>query len=285
MYESDLRRRRLASLASVVATCFSALAIAGCGSGIDPDRPFGDTAVVVIVNPPENEGNTSTPPASVGSAIEGVLVDAIPGGSDLTDATGLAVLGGVSAGPTDLVFDDGPHVELEILRDGDVYDAAVAYDGTSAAFYPGFPIRYGVGGEIVVVGTDEDANDPLTRDDLIVFLEGGLHVGDLVIRGQDVILFGEGFAERAAVVDGNVEVRGGNVRIRGVTITGDLTVHGNNFGMSFSVVEGDTDLQGQAISFLANVFCNGANVPSSNAALYDNEGLAPFAAPGPPICP
>jgi hypothetical protein len=49
--------------------------------------------------------------------------------------------------------------------------------------------------------------------------------------------------------------------------------------------EGNTQLDLQAISFLANLFCNGANVPSSNAALYDNEGLAPFAATGPPICP
>jgi len=44
---------------------------------------------------------------------------------------------------------------------------------------------------------------------------------------------------------------------------------------SFSVVEGATQLNGQAISFLRNVFCNGANVPSWDAALYDNAGLAP----------
>lgn len=40
------------------------------------------------------------------------------------------------------------------------------------------------------------------------------------------------------MVDGSIEVRGGNVRIRGLTITGDLTVFGNELGMSFSIVKG-----------------------------------------------
>lgn len=32
-------------------------------------------------------------------------------------------------------------------------------------------------------------------------------------------------------------------------------------------------------------FCQGASVPSSNAALYDNAGLPPFPAPAAPVCP
>jgi hypothetical protein len=269
-------------------TCGGALcvlAVACGGGGPDPDRPFGDTAIVVVVNPPENAGNTASPPAFVGTVIDDVRIDADPGGSARTDATGLAVLDDVDVGLTDLVFDRGPHVTIDILGAGDVHDAAIAYDGAQVGFYPGFPIRYGVGGDIIVIPTDADATDALATDGTVVFFEDGIHVGNLLIQGEDVILFGEGFAERAVVVDGNVEVRGGNVRIRGVTITGDLTVLGNNFGMSFSVVEGATQLQGQAISFLRNVFCGGANVPSSNAALFDNEGLAPIPAPGPPICP
>lgn len=261
---------------------------AGCGSdGADPDKPFGDTAIVVV-NPAENEGNTAEPPAFVGTDVADVGVDANPGGAASTDTMGLAVLGDLSVGSTDLVIGGGPaSVSLDIIADGDVYDAAVAYDGdgNQAAFYPGFPIRYGVGGDIVVIGSDEDPAQALSTDNTIVFFENGVHVGDLTITGEDVILFGEGIEEPSVVVDGNVEVRGGQVRIRGVTITGDLTVFGNNFGMAFSVVQGDTQLNGQAISFLRNVFCLGANVPSSNAALYANQGLPPFAAPEPPVCP
>lgn len=262
----------------------AALILCACG-GSDPDTPFGETAIIVVVNPAENDGNTAAPPTFAGTVLGGVEVDADPGGGDTTDDTGLGVILDLEAGDTDLVFDDGPALPLAIAGDGDVYDVAVAYDGDQVGAYPGFPIHYAVGGEVIVIGSDEDATDALTTDDTIVFFEDGIHAGDLLIQAENVILFGEGFAEHSVVVDGNVTVRGGNVRIRGVTITGDLIVDGNNFGMSFSVVQGQTQLNGQAISFLRNVFCNGAAVPSSNAALYDNLGLAPFAAPGAPDCP
>lgn len=270
--------------------CYPVLALlcltipAACGGG-DGASPFGATSVVVVVNPPANEQNTAEVPAFVGTDVADVLVDADPGDEASTDITGLAVLGELSAGPTDLILDNGPVAALDIISSGDVYDVAVAYDGNQAGFYTGFPIRYGVGGEIVEIATEADATEALNTDDTIVFFEDGVHVGNLVIEGSNVTLFGEGFAEGSVVVDGDVEVRGGFVRIRGVTITGNLTVFGNNFGMSFSVVEGITQLNGQSISFLRNIFCQGATVPSSNAALFDNQGIAPFPAPGAPTCP
>jgi hypothetical protein len=259
---------------------------AGCGGGgNDPYLPFGETAVVVVVNPLPNDGNTASLPAFVGAEYADIDVDAEPGGSSVTDDTGLAVLRDLDAGDLDLVFAGDAALPLEIISEGDVYDLAVAHDGSEVGLYPGFPIRYGVGGEIIVIATDGDAAEALNTDDTIVFFEDGVHVGDLVIEGGNVILFGDSFEGDPVVVDGSIEVRGGSVRIRGVTITGDLTVFGNNFGMSFSTVQGATQLNGQAISFLRNVFCQGATVPSSNAALYDNAGLPPFAAPLAPVCP
>lgn len=168
---------------------------------------------------------------------------------------------------------------------GEDGDLAVAYDGSQAGIYDGFPIRYEVGGDIIVIATDADAGEALGLDSSIVFFEDGIHEGNLVIEGTDVILYGDSFDGEPVVVDGSIEVRGGNVRIRGVTITGDLVVYGNNFGMSFSVVHGSTQLNGQAISFLGNVFCQGAVLPSTNAALYQNLGLPPFPAPAAPVCP
>lgn len=273
---------------AIAATALAATvgAVAGCGGDeeVDPDQPFGETSVIVVVNPAPNDGNTVSAPASVGTEISGIDIDADPGGAGATDDTGLALLGDLDAGDLDLVFPDAV-LPFAIQTEGDVYDLAVAYDGTQATLYPGFPIRYNVGGDIITIAADDDATEALNTDSTIVFFEDGVHVGDLVIEGTDVILYGNNFDGEPVVVDGNVEVRGGNVRIRGVTITGNLTVFGNGFGMSFSVVEGQTQLNGQAISFLRNVFCQGANVPSSNAALFDNQGLPPFAAPPAPTCP
>jgi hypothetical protein len=260
--------------------------LGACGGDERIDSPFGTTAIFIVVNPPENEGNTAGVPATFGTMQAGVDVDAIPGGAAVTDATGLAIIDeDLAAGDVDLVLDGGPALLGHIDNDGDVYDFAIAYDGSTAQVYPGFPIHYAVGGEIIEIPSDGDATIALNTDNAIVFFEQGVHVGNLVIEGENVILFGQGFPETSVLIDGSVDVRGGRVRLRGVTITGNLTVFGNEFGMAFSVVHGTSQLNGQGIAFLGNVFCGGASVPSSNAALFDNEGLAPLARPGAPVCP
>lgn len=262
------------------------IGLAACGGDDGIDSPFGATSIFVVVNPPENQGNSAGVPATFGTVRAGVDVDAQPGGAATTDATGLAIIDeDLVAGDVSLVLDGGPSVLGDIQTEGDVYDVAIAYDGTTAQLYPGFPIHYPVGGEIIEIASDADATIALGTDNAIVFFEEGVHVGNLLIEGSNVILFGQGFPETSVLIDGNVEIRGGSVRLRGVTVDGDLAVFGNQFGMSFSVVRGAAQLNGQGISFLGNVFCGGANVPSSNAALFDNEGLAPLARPGAPVCP
>jgi hypothetical protein len=57
-------------------------------------------------------------------------------------------------------------------------------------------------------------------------------------------------------------------------------------GLSFSVVRGTTTITGNGGAFLRNVFCGAVTVPSSNATLLDNTGLAPIASPLPAaLCP
>lgn len=263
------------------------VACGGDDDGHDPDLPFGETAVVVTVNPVANEGNTAPLPATISDVRQGVSVDAVPGGGTTTDVDGIGVITDVSVGDLDLIFDDGPALPFQIMGDGDLYDVAVAYDGDTVTVLDGYPIRYGVGGEIVELASDADpamVSGALETSGNIVFFQDGVFTGDLMITGDDVTFFGEGFAEHGVVIDGSVEVRGGGVRIRGVTITGNLTVFGNDFGMSFSVVKGDTQINGNPVSFLRNAFCGEVTVPSSNASLLDNEGLAPLPAPAAETC-
>jgi hypothetical protein len=265
-------------------------AAADCGDdGNDGDLPFGDTAVVVIVNPVVNDGNTVSVPAAYDeTVVEGVEVDAQPGDRDTSDAEGIAVLDQLESGELDVAFDSGASLPLSILAAGDVLDLAVAYDGNTVTPFESFPIVYGVGGEILEFSSDADpavVADALSTDGNIVFFENGTFVGDLLISGDDVIFFGEGFTDREVVIDGSVEVRGTGVRIRGFTITGDLEVWGNQFGMAFSVVRGATSINGNSVGFLANHFCGAVSVPSSSAALLHNYGMAPLGEPPAGICP
>src|SRR5688572_26433802 len=105
----------------------------------------------VVVNPPENEGNTADLPATFGSEQADIVMDAQPGGADTTDATGLAVItDDLEAGELSLVVDGGPSI---------------------AEIYPGFPIHYAVGGDIVEIASDGDATLALNTDNTIVFFE------------------------------------------------------------------------------------------------------------------
>lgn len=272
--------------------CSLGLLVAGphgaCAPSMRPNRPFGDTALVVVVNPTANDGNTTTVPSSWSMQREGVVVDADPGGSAVTDATGLAVIDDVIAGDAEIQFDAGPSLAFHIASNGDVYDLAAAYNGSEVTAYPNFPIRYGVGGEIVVFGSNarpDAVAEALSTNHNIVFFRNETYHGDLLITGDDVIFFGEGFAERQVVIDGTVTVRGTGVRIRGFTITGDVIVSGNDFGMSFSVVQGETQILGNSVAFLRNAFCGPVTVPSSNATLLDNEGMSPLPDPSEDLCP
>ena len=77
------------------------------------------------------------------------------------------------------------------------------------------------------------------------------------------------------MIDGSITANGEAVRLRGLTITGDLASKGNNFGISFSIVKGLTSITGNAGAYVRNVFCGTTTVPSSNATLLDNYGVAP----------
>ena len=67
-------------------------------------------------------------------------------------------------------------------------------------------------------------------------------------------------------------------------MTGDITVLGNDFGMAFSIVQGETQILGNAVAFLRNSLCGPVTVPSSNATLLDNEGMAPLPDPPQELC-
>jgi hypothetical protein len=273
----------------LTATALASAIQLGCGGGpaANPDQPFGETAIVVVLNPRVNDGNTASPPASVGAARSGVVVDAEPGGQTTTDATGLGVITGLTTGNIRLLLPGGSSVPINIAASGDVYDIAVGYNGTVAPVFPNFPIRYEVGGQIVRFDTTAspmDVRAALSTRDNIVFFRNGTYSGDVTIEGDNVIFFGEGFTERRVIINGSLVVRGTGVRIRGFTITGDVTVNGNNFGMSFSVVRGRTDIRGNGVAFLRNAFCGSVSVPSSNAALLDNKGMAPLPPPPSALC-
>lgn len=250
----------------------------------DPDVNAGNTVIVAIVNPVVNDGHQGAVPGSLGDEREGIVVDAEPGGDDVTE-DGLAV---VDVLPTDLDFPadvdlsvGDASLSVGLTAEGDVLDAPIALSGDTAAFFDATPIRYAVGpdsgADFFDIDSDiDEIRARLEEDDRVIVLGPGTYEGDLTIAGSNVVIFGEGWSERAVTIDGSVLVQGTGVRLRGLTITGGLESRGNTFGISFSVVRGETAILGNAGAFVRNVFCGDAVVPSSNATLLDNAGVPPI---------
>jgi hypothetical protein len=259
---------------------------AGHTAGDTADVPAGSTVVVAVINPVVNTPHNTGVPGELGDVREGIDVDPEPGGVAVT-VDGLAVAD-VPVASIDLHV--GPAtLGLDVDAAGDVYDAPIAFDGTAAAYFANTPIRYAVGqgGGAIFFDPDSGLSEiatSLEEDDVVVVLRPGVYVGDLVIRGKGILLFGEGWGDHSVVIDGSVSADGNGVRLRGLTITGDLAAKGNNFGISFSRVFGTTSITGQAGAYLRNIFCGPTTVPSSNATLLDNYGVPPIEIPPPGQC-
>jgi hypothetical protein len=261
-------------------------ATAGDTAGDTADVPAGSTALVAVVNPVVNSRHSTGVPGEQGDARDGVEVDPEPGGARAT-VDGLAVVG-LPVASIDLRI--GPAaLGLDVDAAGDVLDAPIAFDGERAAYFANTPIRYPIGATGGAIFFDPeiepaDISATLAEDGAVVVLRPGVYVGDLVIKGHDVVLFGEGWADFAVVIDGDVSAEGHGARVRGVTITGELASRGNDFGVGFSRVLGPTSISGDAGVLLRNTFCGATVVLSTTATLLDNHGVAPLATPPPGAC-
>jgi len=230
---------------------------------------FGEiTSAVIIVNPVINDGSTTT--VTSGPLREGVSISSGDLDPVSTDATGLAVIKGLPTGIVSLDFDIGS-VSINVVQDKELYDVVVSYKDNVTEIIE--EIRYPIGGEVIVVDPGGDLSGPFNTDNAIVVLGEGSFEGDYNITGEGILIFGT-WSEAdgtKSVFTGNIIVRGGGVRMRGLKIEGMLTVNANSYSAAFCDFN-DADIKGNNVSLIRNVFSGDVvNVPSSSAVLLDNS--------------
>ncbi len=255
--------------------------LASCGdddtTGPPPDVTFGETTIVVIVNPPINDDNAMGVPAP-GSARVGVTVTSDDGVSAVTGTGGVAVLADVTPGTRTITVSEGGDTGDVVvsIADGDLREVAVALDGSGAAIMAN--LLYELSGQVTEVNplmTEGQVNDALSQSNTIVFFRGGVYSGNLQFSGSNLTLFGEGATGGQVTISGNVVVDGSNNRFRGALVTGDLSVPGSDAGVSFGRVNGTFGLSGSSGMLLQNAYCAAASVTGSNPTVLGNAGLAP----------
>jgi hypothetical protein len=76
-----------------------------------------------------------------------------------------------------------------------------------------------------------------------------------------------------STINGDLTVKGGNARMRGVTVSGTVTVNANGYSAAFCEFN-NADITGNSVSLLRNVFSGSSvTVPSSSAVLLDNVNI------------
>jgi len=271
---------RLASLPALLVP----LVLAACGGDdgggtIAPtDVAFGDTAVVLVLNPPINAENKDAGVATPGTTRAGVRISSDDGLATTTDDAGLAVLAPLTAGARTFTLSGGG-VDATFtltLSDGALREVAVAAQTTSAQVMVDVDYKSDQVVEIAPTMAVADVNAALAGSDRVVFVRGGTYVGDLTLAGSRVTLFGEGALGGAVTIDGNVTLAGSDSRLRGAHVTGQLSVPASGTGVTFSRVDGALEVSGSDVTLLSNALCGGAAVGTgaSGAIVVGNNRTA-----------
>jgi hypothetical protein len=249
-----------------------ALMVLGCGDD-PPQSPgrFGEvTSAVVVVNPVINQGSTTS--VASGTERSGVAFKAA-NREGLTDSTGLALVEDLPTGTVELNFDPGTY-SFQVLQEKELYDVVLSYkDGTVQPLFP--PVRYPIGGNVVMVEPGQSIAEAAASDGTIIMLKPGTYPGNFELRAAGVLIFGAWSTLEGplSIIEGNVTVLGGSNRMRGVKINGRLSSNANSFSAAFSDIA-SASISGNGVSLVRNRFTLGqATVPSSNAVLVDNMGI------------
>lgn len=272
---------RILALAGV-----TAIFLAACGDdGDDAPDPnnnptevhFGDTVLVVVINPTVNDANSASIPTP-GTARSGITLTTDDDVTTTTDATGIGVLGPLTPGARTVTLSgNGLSGAFSVMMtDGELREIALAAEGSQAQIMVEIDYKSDEITEVSPTMSNSAVNDALKVSDTVVFFEGGTYEGDLDFSGSRVTLFGASLLGGEVVVDGNVTMSGSDSRIRGTQITGDLTVPASGVGLSFSQVDGATTSEGSDATFLANALCGEVDLTGSDTIALGNAGAPPL---------
>lgn len=168
---------------------------------------------------------------------EGTDVEGTPSGDDC-----IQVVDGECVQPQD-ECGDGAYADVLLDSDGEVIETVC------------LPIEP----DTVLVEV-EDGVATVPDNEAVVDLGYGFD-GDVRVEGTGGVLYGDSPDE--TVIDGNLELRGSETLVRGVTVTGDVDFKGNAAEFYYCVVHGDVVLTGNS-NLVSNCVIFGSILGSGN---------------------
>lgn len=219
--------------------------VAACGSedsSVDNEYPYDPDKTTII-------GGGNTDPVET------------PDGNDCIDVDGACVT------PQDDCGDDGT-ADVIVDDKGNVVDV-ICYPTSGAPVEEipaeSVPVEKTQNGSVVVIDAADDGED----------IEG-----DLSVDANNVVIYGE--SPDVAVIGGDLVITKNNTTVRGVRITGNVTIEYNNANLVFCVIEGDLTILGNNNTVAGCDVWGSVTITGENAVLVSNHlaDPGPFAAQG-----
>jgi hypothetical protein len=215
----------------------SLLAAAACSSSEGSSYPYSPNQTSVIGSTDDDDGKPSKDaPDLIG--ITPVRTTSTSSSASARDACG-----------------DGATADVIVAAGGDVL---------STICYPNEDY------EVVPLG--DQAEDPRLGNNVVAVVDDsddGVDVeGDLVIEGNNVIVYGGGPA--VSVIGGDLDVLKNNAIVRGVRIAGDVLLEKNNTALVYCVIEGDLHVVGNNNSIALCQVWGRITIEGNNTVLVSN---------------
>jgi hypothetical protein len=195
----------------VVVALSSLSIVAACSSSEGSSYPYPPNETRVIGSTEDDDGKPSD------------------GGPDLVGITPVRMTSTSRSAPAKDACGDGATADVIVSADGEVL---------STICYPN--------ADYDVVALGDQAEDPGLGNDVVAVVDdsddGADIDGDLVIEGNNVIVYGRGPA--VSVVGGDLDVHEDNAIVRGVRIAGDVLLEANDTALVYCVIEGDLHVVG-----------------------------------------
>jgi hypothetical protein len=127
---------------------------------------------------------------------------------------------------------------------------------------------------VTVVEIGVDAVDTASAGNNTVLVldavdDGADVTGDVVLEGNNTIVYGEGAA--LSIIGGNLAIDKNNAIVRGVRINGDVTITKNNAKLAFCQIDGDLTVIGNNTTLAECVVHGEIQIEGNNTVLVQNQ--------------
>ena len=247
---------------SLLRTLPCLLVLYACSSSrpVDNPYPYATNQTRVIGGPADGSGS------SAGSAGTGASSGSSTDGDALVGVTPVAT-GSTTSAAECLQMGDACVTPADQCGDGATADVILGDAGEvlSIICYPNK--NY----EVITLPTTPVSQPALGNNSVVVLdgLDDGVDVeGDLVVKGNNVIVYGNG--PDTSVIGGNLQLDKNNAIVRGVRIKGDASISKNSASLIYCVIEGDLKITGNNVNVALCEIWGKVTIDGNNAVFVSN---------------